>query len=62
MTLKSKLDTLKVYFKAGKPPYNVLHSVIEVLHRALPNTEVAVCHISKRHTVQPRVLQIYIDC
>jgi len=35
MTLKSKLDTLKADFEADKPPYNVLHSVIEVMHRAL---------------------------
>lgn len=34
MTLKSKLDAFKTDFEAGKPPYNVPYSVIEVMHRA----------------------------
>ncbi|WP_218585782.1 hypothetical protein [Pseudomonas sp. ANT_J12] len=34
MTLKSKLDTFKADFDAGKPPYNVPHSGIEVMQRA----------------------------
>ncbi|OBQ68174.1 peroxiredoxin-like family protein [Mesorhizobium erdmanii] len=34
MTLQSKLDAFKVDFEAGKPPYNVPHSVIETMHRA----------------------------
>jgi AhpD family alkylhydroperoxidase len=34
MTLKAKLDAFKADFEAGKPPYNVPHSVIETMHRA----------------------------
>lgn len=34
MTLKSKLDAFKADFEAGKPPYNVPYSVIEIMHRA----------------------------
>ncbi len=34
MTLQSKLDAFKADFEAGKPPYNVPHSVIETMHRA----------------------------
>jgi peroxiredoxin len=34
MTLQDKLDAFKTDFEAGKPPYNVPHSVIETMHRA----------------------------
>ena len=34
MTLQAKLDAFKADFEAGKPPYNVPPSVIEVMHRA----------------------------
>lgn len=34
MSLQAKLDAFKADFEAGKPPYNVPHSVIEVMHRA----------------------------
>jgi peroxiredoxin len=34
MSLQAKLDTFKVDFEAGKPPYSVPHSVIETMHRA----------------------------
>ncbi len=34
MTLQSRLDAFKADFEAGKPPYNVPHSVIETMHRA----------------------------
>jgi peroxiredoxin len=34
MTLQAKLDAFKADFEAGKPPYNVPHSVIETMHRA----------------------------
>ena len=34
MTLQAKLDAFKTDFEAGKPPYNVPHSVIETMHRA----------------------------
>lgn len=34
MSLQEKLDTFKADFEAGKPPYNVPYSVIEVMHRA----------------------------
>lgn len=34
MTLQAKLDAFKSDFEAGKPPYNVPHSVIETMHRA----------------------------
>lgn len=34
MTLQAKLDAFKADFEAGKPPYNVQHSVIETMHRA----------------------------
>jgi peroxiredoxin len=34
MTLQAKLDAFKADFEAGKPPYNVPYSVIEVMHRA----------------------------
>jgi peroxiredoxin len=34
MTLQAKLDAFKDDFEAGKPPYNVPHSVIETMHRA----------------------------
>ena len=34
MTLQAKLDAFKADFQAGKPPYNVPPSVIEVMHRA----------------------------
>jgi peroxiredoxin len=34
MTLQAKLDAFKADFEAGKPPYNVPHSVIEIMHRA----------------------------
>lgn len=34
MSLQAKLDGFKAEFEAGKPPYNVPHSVIETMHRA----------------------------
>lgn len=34
MTLQAKLDAFKADFEAGKPPYSVPRSVIEVMHRA----------------------------
>ncbi|SER55179.1 Peroxiredoxin [Faunimonas pinastri] len=34
MSLQDKLDAFKADFEAGKPPYNVPHSVIETMHRA----------------------------
>jgi peroxiredoxin len=34
MTLQAKLDAFKADFEAGKPPYRVSRSVIEVMHRA----------------------------
>ena len=34
MTLQSRLDAFKADFEAGKPPYNVSHTVIETMHRA----------------------------
>ena len=34
MTLQDRLDAFKADFEAGKPPYNVPYSVIEVMHRA----------------------------
>jgi peroxiredoxin len=34
MSLQAKLDAFKADFEAGKPPYNVAHSVIETMHRA----------------------------
>ena len=34
MSLQAKLDAFKADFEAGKPPYNVPASVIEVMHRA----------------------------
>lgn len=34
MSLQEKLDAFKADFEAGKPPYNVSASVIEVMHRA----------------------------
>ncbi|MFT9258176.1 MAG: peroxiredoxin-like family protein [Acetobacter sp.] len=34
MSLQNKLDAFKADFEAGKPPYNVPASVIEVMHRA----------------------------
>ena len=34
MTLQAKLDAFKADFEAGKPPYNVPHSVIEIMQRA----------------------------
>ncbi len=34
MTLQAKLDAFKADFEAGKPPYNVPRSVIDVMHRA----------------------------
>ena len=34
MSLQAKLDAFKADFEAGKPPYNVPPSVIEVMHRA----------------------------
>lgn len=34
MTLQSRLDAFKADFQAGKPPYNVPHSVIETMGRA----------------------------
>lgn len=34
MTLQARLDAFKADFEAGKPPYNVPHSVIETMHRA----------------------------
>ena len=34
MTLQDKLDAFKADFEAGKPPYNVPPSVIEIMHRA----------------------------
>jgi len=34
MTLQAKLDAFKADFEAGKPPYRVPRSVIEVMHRA----------------------------
>ncbi|AQS87971.1 alkyl hydroperoxide reductase [Neoasaia chiangmaiensis NBRC 101099] len=34
MSLQAKLDAFKADFEAGKPPYNVPHAVIEVMHRA----------------------------
>jgi peroxiredoxin len=34
VTLQAKLDAFKADFEAGKPPYNVPSSVIEIMHRA----------------------------
>jgi peroxiredoxin len=34
MTLQTKLNAFKADFEAGKPPYNVPHSVIETMHKA----------------------------
>jgi len=34
MTLQAKLDAFKADFEAGKPPYNVPYSMIEIMHRA----------------------------
>jgi peroxiredoxin len=34
MSLQAKLDAFKADFEAGKPPYNVPHSVIATMHRA----------------------------
>jgi peroxiredoxin len=34
MSLQAKLDAFKVDFEAGRPPYGVLRSVIETMHRA----------------------------
>ena len=34
MSLQAKLDAFKADFEAGKPPYSVPPSVIEVMHRA----------------------------
>ncbi|QOI57948.1 peroxiredoxin-like family protein [Rouxiella badensis] len=34
MTLQARLDAFKIDFEAGKPPYNVLPAVIEIMHRA----------------------------
>ena len=34
MTLQSKLDAFKADFEAGKPPYNVPRTVIDIMHRA----------------------------
>lgn len=34
MSLQAKLDAFKAGFEAGKPPYNVPASVIEIMHRA----------------------------
>jgi peroxiredoxin len=34
MSLQARLDAFKAEFEAGKPPYNVPHSVIEAMHRA----------------------------
>jgi peroxiredoxin len=34
MSLQARLDAFKADFEAGKPPYNVPHSVIETMHRA----------------------------
>lgn len=34
MSLQTKLDAFKADFEAGKPPYNVPSSVIDVMHRA----------------------------
>jgi peroxiredoxin len=34
MTLQAKLDAFKADFEAGKPPYSVPPSVIEIMHRA----------------------------
>jgi peroxiredoxin len=34
MTLQAKLDAFKADFEAGKPPYSVPRSVIEIMHRA----------------------------
>lgn len=34
MTLQDKLDAFKADFEAGKPPYNVPPSVINIMHRA----------------------------
>jgi hypothetical protein len=34
MRLRAKLDAFKSDFEVGKPPYNVLRSVVETMHRA----------------------------
>src|SRR6201993_2257153 len=34
MSLQAELDAFKANFEAGRPPYNVPHSVIETMHRA----------------------------
>jgi peroxiredoxin len=34
MSLQAQLDAFKADFEAGRPPYNVPHSVIETMHRA----------------------------
>ena len=34
MSLQSRLDAFKADFEAGKPPYSVPRSVIEIMHRA----------------------------
>src|ERR1700757_5231910 len=34
MSLQAELDAFKADYEAGRPPYNVPHSVIETMHRA----------------------------
>src|SRR5258708_19970188 len=34
MTLQARLDAFKADFEAGRPPYSVPSSVIEIMHRA----------------------------
>src|ERR1700757_156184 len=34
MSLQAELDAFKANFEAGRPPYNVPHSVVETMHRA----------------------------
>jgi hypothetical protein len=34
MSLQAKLDPFESDFEAGKPPYRVLRSVVETMHRA----------------------------
>ncbi len=46
MSLQEKLDAFKADFEAGKPPYNVPHSVIEIMHRA--TTELITSGVAQR--------------
>ncbi|GAN77115.1 peroxiredoxin-like family protein [Acidisphaera rubrifaciens] len=49
MTLQARLDAFKTDFEAGKPPYNVPHSVIETMHRA---TDELIASGAARHALK----------